>query len=70
MKTPKTMMKRIIATETLSTLAQLKTTIQRLAAIYPADTVNAENATGDVVTLDLIEETLTDGSKVYNLRIS
>ncbi len=64
------MKKTPISSEVVGMALQLKRALDRLYLSFGLEAVEVENAKGEHVTLDLIEKRLTNGSKVYSLRIS
>ena len=74
-------MKKTLDVKVVNDLAELKTVIGLLrnaaafraetyGEIAPADSIYIVNDDGDPVTLTLVEEVLSDGSKVYNVVVS
>lgn len=61
-------MKNIIGTATATNLNDLRNAIAALCLAAPEEVYVSLNS--DAVKLTLIEETLTDGSVVYNIELS
>jgi hypothetical protein len=64
--------KETLATESAQTVRELIDYLEDLCRRVEKDTdvVYVENGSTEPVTLRLVEHTLTDGSKVYDIRIS
>lgn len=62
-------MKRMIETRYASTLEELADIVKKYSAVNPADTIYVQTMKACIVGFALIEETLSDGSKVYNIEV-
>lgn len=65
-------MRKTIATRIVNTLAELRVALDQLGdpSYSPRvreDEIYTQNADGDPLTVRLVEEILSDGSKVYNI---
>ena len=61
-------MQRIIARKKIITVGELRSTLESFILQHP-DEVLLEDSKGNAPFFELVEETLTDGSKVLNARI-